>query len=233
MTHMKTLTQPILLRNLNCIYCGNPFDDDSGVRKTREHVIGRSFVPRGSLENQWNLIANACESCNRSKSALEDDISAITLFRSLGDPASDPGIRAEAARKLKPDGAVSHRWRGVCLSRTKLFVAGDRIGCTCANGCVARGHGRTTQSLIGWPLRLLVIGFLSHLHSLMVTMSQKSSVLQPANSVSQALIPDTSIMLDGIEEPLDEITLGIEGKVQSTSTSTVPPHDHFPPLDYL
>jgi len=35
-------------------------------------------------------------------------------------------------------------------------------------------------------------------------------------------------MLDGIEEPLDEITLGIEGKVQSTSTSTstVPPHDN-------
>jgi hypothetical protein len=39
--------------------------------------------------------------------------------------------------------------------------------------------------------RLLAHGFLSHLHSLMVTMSQKSSFLQPANSVSQVLIPDT------------------------------------------
>jgi hypothetical protein len=38
--------------------------------------------------------------------------------------------------------------------------------------------------------RLLVHGFLSPLHSLMVTMSQKSSFLQPANSVSQVLIPD-------------------------------------------
>jgi hypothetical protein len=40
--------------------------------------------------------------------------------------------------------------------------------------------------------RLLVHGSLSHLHSLMVTMSQKSSFLQPANSVSQVLIPDTT-----------------------------------------
>jgi hypothetical protein len=33
-------------------------------------------------------------------------------------------------------------------------------------------------------------GFLSHLHSLMVTMSQKSSVPQAAKSVSQALMSD-------------------------------------------
>jgi hypothetical protein len=36
-----------------------------------------------------------------------------------------------------------------------------------------------------------VLGFLSHLHSLMVTVSQKSSLLQPVNSVSLVLIPDT------------------------------------------
>jgi len=48
-----------------------------------------------------------------------------------------------------------------------------------------------------------VYGFLSHLHSLMVTMSQKSSVPQVANSLSQVLIPDTAedkirIVLDGL-----------------------------------
>jgi hypothetical protein len=37
-------------------------------------------------------------------------------------------------------------------------------------------------------------GFLAHLHSLMVTMSQKSSVLQPAKSVSQVLTPDTAVL---------------------------------------
>jgi hypothetical protein len=124
MTDMKTLTQPILLKNLNCIYCGNLFDE-SVVRKTTEHVIGRRFVPKGSLENQWNLIANACESCNGSKSALEDDISAITLFRSLDDPATDPGIRAETARKLKPSGAVSRfTGKAVIQSAVKHTITG-------------------------------------------------------------------------------------------------------------
>jgi hypothetical protein len=40
--------------------------------------------------------------------------------------------------------------------------------------------------------RFSVYGFLSHLHSLMVTMSEKSSVPQAAKSVSQALMPDNS-----------------------------------------
>jgi hypothetical protein len=39
--------------------------------------------------------------------------------------------------------------------------------------------------------RFTVFRFVSHLHSLMVTMSQKSSVLQPTKSVSQALMPNT------------------------------------------
>jgi|SRR5450830_1175046 hypothetical protein len=38
--------------------------------------------------------------------------------------------------------------------------------------------------------RFQVSGFLSHLHSLMVTMSQKSCVPQAAKSVSQVLMPD-------------------------------------------
>jgi hypothetical protein len=39
--------------------------------------------------------------------------------------------------------------------------------------------------------RFSLHGFLSHPHSSMVTMSQKSSVPQAAKSVSQALMPDT------------------------------------------
>ena len=38
-------------------------------------------------------------------------------------------------------------------------------------------------------------GFLSHLHSLMVTMSQKSFVPQTAKSVSQALMSDSAITI--------------------------------------
>ena len=121
---MNMVTKPIRLENLNCIYCGNPFDDDSELRKiSTEHVIGRRFVPKGSLDNQWNLIANACKGCNRSKADLEDDISAITLFRSLDDPAADPGIRAEAARKLKPGGAVS-RFTGKLVAQSAVKLVG-------------------------------------------------------------------------------------------------------------
>src|ERR1019366_7318162 len=54
---------------------------------------------------------------------------------------------------------------------------------------LARGSPNVLHDPLG--RRLLVLGFLSHLHSLMVTMSQKSSLIQPANFVSQALIPDT------------------------------------------
>ena len=42
--------------------------------------------------------------------------------------------------------------------------------------------------------RFRVLEFLSHLHSLVVTMSQKSSVLQAAKSVSQVLIPDKRLV---------------------------------------
>jgi hypothetical protein len=37
------------------------------------------FVPKGTLENQWNLILNACRNCNGRKADLENDISAITM----------------------------------------------------------------------------------------------------------------------------------------------------------
>jgi hypothetical protein len=36
----------------------------------------------------------------------------------------------------------------------------------------------------------------THLHSLMVTMSQKSSILQPAKTVSKALTPDTPMSIE-------------------------------------
>ncbi|QND60139.1 HNH endonuclease [Mesorhizobium huakuii] len=68
--------RPVSLRNQTCVYCGLAL---SPSNKTREHVIGRRFVPDGKLQGQWNLILNACRPCNSHKADLEDDISAITL----------------------------------------------------------------------------------------------------------------------------------------------------------
>lgn len=68
--------RPKILRNETCCYCRHslaerPFD--------KEHVIGRSFVPKGTLHQAWNLIAFACKACNGAKSDLEDDLSLLTL----------------------------------------------------------------------------------------------------------------------------------------------------------
>lgn len=67
---------PILLNNKTCPYCGEIIEQSE---KTKEHVIGRRFVPRGKFNGFWNLIVWACKFCNNYKSNLEDDISAITM----------------------------------------------------------------------------------------------------------------------------------------------------------
>ena len=78
---METLDskKAIILNNITCPYCGCKLDQ---MNTTKEHVIGRRFVPKGSLENTWNLILNACRNCNNFKSDLEDDISVITQITS-------------------------------------------------------------------------------------------------------------------------------------------------------
>ena len=91
--------RPIRLRNINCVYCGGLFGADR--LPTKEHVVGRRFVPRGCFDGQWNLIANACGKCNGDKADLEDDISAISMLPdAAGRYASDdPRLEAEAKRK--------------------------------------------------------------------------------------------------------------------------------------
>jgi hypothetical protein len=68
--------KPTRLKNVVCPYCGVGLSKEN---TTKEHVVGRKFVPKGTLANQWNLILNACRVCNNHKSDLEDDISAITM----------------------------------------------------------------------------------------------------------------------------------------------------------
>jgi len=102
-------TKPILLKNRGCLYCGYQFSEET--LPTKEHVIGRNFVPRGTLAGQWNLIANACARCNSLKADLENDISAITMApNSIGKFAvDDERLRREAIRKAAR--AISRRTR--------------------------------------------------------------------------------------------------------------------------
>jgi 5-methylcytosine-specific restriction endonuclease McrA len=81
-----------------CPYCGCQLELK---KSTKEHVVGRRFVPRGKLDAHWNLLVNACEPCNNRKSDLEDDISAITLHPDLSgvNPDYDAAAIDEAQRK--------------------------------------------------------------------------------------------------------------------------------------
>jgi len=95
---MKATTRPLHLNNRTCIYCGREFGNDAP--RTKEHVIGRNFVPEGSFKaNDWNLIVWACGRCNHAKSKLEGEISAITLQPSIGTPHLDKTLSLLAERK--------------------------------------------------------------------------------------------------------------------------------------
>jgi hypothetical protein len=108
---MKVLpaNRAVRLGNRTCLYCGNEESEENPF--TVEHVVGRRFVPKGSLDQSWALIGNACAPCNTMKSDLEDDISAITLQPNLGEIHNDPLLHAEAMRKAK--GSFSRRTKKV------------------------------------------------------------------------------------------------------------------------
>lgn len=97
-TKVICIDHPIILNNSTCIYCGIALGKNN---KNKEHVIGRKFVPKGSLNNNWNLIVQSCIKCNTKKSALEDDISAITMQPSTSGIYADNEdlLRDESIRK--------------------------------------------------------------------------------------------------------------------------------------
>jgi hypothetical protein len=102
--HLRTPSpHEMALRNHNCIYCCRPL---TRATRTREHVIGRNFVPRGRLD--INLIAWACDQCNNDKSDLEDDISLISMLPVIAQsPPSVDTRSADIARKIPR--AISRR----------------------------------------------------------------------------------------------------------------------------
>lgn len=113
----------VVLDNITCPYCGIELDESNN---TKEHVVGRRFVPKGSLNGDWNLIVRACQKCNSNKSFLENDISAITLSGKLwfGTEDSDENTKQEAQRKAK--NSISNKTRKpVIHSQEELNIEGS------------------------------------------------------------------------------------------------------------
>lgn len=88
----------VRLDNTKCAYCHKPFSKELPAED--EHVIGRRFVPKGSLAAQWNLIVRSCRPCNERKCSLENEVSAITMRPGpVGREPADQRRIAEANRK--------------------------------------------------------------------------------------------------------------------------------------
>jgi hypothetical protein len=119
--------RPIRLKNVICPYCGVVL---TKATSTRDHVIARGFVPKGTLEDHWNLIVNACQKCNVRKSDLEDDISAITmqpdvLGRHFGN---HPQLALDAAHKARRAHS-RYTKKLVGDSSSKVKIRGRLMGC--------------------------------------------------------------------------------------------------------
>lgn len=84
--------------NQYCLYCGILVGAGSTVPFDKEHLIGRNFVPTGTLANSFNFIFRSCRRCNSEKAALERHVSSITLVNSPGR-ALDEQVNAAAKRK--------------------------------------------------------------------------------------------------------------------------------------
>lgn len=116
--------KPLRLRNVTCVYCGVAFGPD--VKRTKEHVVGRDFVPEVDFSKQWNLIVNACEHCNNAKSDLEGELAAISMQPDGFGRFTDEDERLPSQAKRKGQGAVSScTGKPVSESHERLTVKGQ------------------------------------------------------------------------------------------------------------
>lgn len=110
----------VRLDNLRCPYCWAALDSSN---RNLDHVIGRKFLPKGMLENRWNLYLWSCIACNTWKSDLEDDISAITLHPRPHGPSLDQREHLQADAVRKGAGSISRRTgKPVNASQEQLVV---------------------------------------------------------------------------------------------------------------
>lgn len=92
------MSDVVHLENVICPYCGVALESPD---VTEDHVIARRFVPRGSLNQSWNLHVRACSDCNGRKAALEDRISAASMYAPLVGEGTDGDqlLASEVVRK--------------------------------------------------------------------------------------------------------------------------------------
>ncbi|WP_121207437.1 hypothetical protein [Pseudomonas aeruginosa] len=89
--------------NRFCLYCGAVVGGEADGPSNKEHLIGRSFVPLGSMgSDAFNFLFRACVPCNTRKALAERHLSSTTLLNGPGRQL-DPLAAAAAARKAVSD----------------------------------------------------------------------------------------------------------------------------------
>jgi hypothetical protein len=90
--------------NQYCLYCGRYIGTESVIPSNKEHLIGREFVPTGSLgqKDSFNFIFRACVEHNSEKANYERHVSNITLYNSAMH-IDDIKIKELAYRKAIKD----------------------------------------------------------------------------------------------------------------------------------
>lgn len=116
--------------NQRCPYCHRFVGEGSPVPSNREHLIGTSFVPKGTLGGDaFNFIFRACVDCNVAKSVAEGHVSATTLWTSPA-VAADPALAALATRKAAGDFHPTERGKRVKDATPTLSTEYDFGGAT-------------------------------------------------------------------------------------------------------
>ncbi len=111
---------PLMLNNETRVYCGAEL---TAASRTKEHVIGRRFVPKGKLNQQWNLIVWACKTCNGLKADLENDLSAISMQPEASGKFAEPDqVLADESRR-KAARATSRRTRKLVKDSTERLAS--------------------------------------------------------------------------------------------------------------
>lgn len=116
-------TQPTILKNVTCPYCGVELDD---TNRTKDHVVARRFVPKRKMEGCWNLILFACRVCNNYKSTIENDLSAISMQPNLvGERQSTDHEAIADARRKAARGISLRTGKPVAASEETIEIAGS------------------------------------------------------------------------------------------------------------
>lgn len=171
------------LRNSNhyCLYCGRFVGPGSEVASDREHLIGRKFVPSGTLaDGAFNFIFRACRECNADKSDAERHVSTVTLINSP-ERTTDPYVAEIAEHKAKRDYHPIERGKLVADASVSQEVF------------IPATFGSMTFNLVGPPqldprmVCLLSVRHVQALFALVTTTdprdSEESRILPPHNAL--------------------------------------------------